>query len=162
MSFEEASEPGPPIMVQGARPLLEGILFRILGAGMLCRIDVGPWPRYTPLWPAICQTPGEISQCLDELANIPADDTSAAAVFPVEFWLFPLDRAADIEELLEAYVEEPMSWCLWRRLLNSGIVWVSLFQDKCSVATDCERVDRVFGWVKEALVQSGIPFRWEE
>lgn len=153
---EEARRAGapPPMLALGADLLIE-LSSSLLDRGTVARIDLptdltGLWD-----WPKRqLRSADDIRMAFDDLQERASDSSFDA--FPVQLWFLPLDNAYKLDEAVSAFVDRPDSSDLWNGLVESGAVRISVTDDTCSLASNCEFFTTASELIAQAISKSGL------
>jgi hypothetical protein len=149
----------PDLMLTVGIDFLGQLLGRFVRAGMECRVDGGVSAWEPPLEPIRCQGTGDLAKCIEGLRSMMPTPTWNA--YPISIWAFPRAVAAEANAQIDEFREDRESWVLWRRIMNLGALYVTVVEDRCSLAFDCENWDLIRAWVEEAIARTGLGAQWD-
>lgn len=148
----------PDLMLTIGIPFLQSMLTSVLTGGMVCRVDRAEGDYMPRLDPIRCGSVAQVEGCVEALQAMMPTPTWEA--YPISIWAIPRDVVHDVDGYIERLRDERDSLKLWWQIINAGTLRMSVVEDVCSMAFDCDQWDHVQEWVEVAIGRMGLPARW--
>jgi hypothetical protein len=110
----------------------------------------------------LCRSAADTARALDTYGTLAvAASARDGREVPLIVWAIPTSDESFAFGSLEDLRSAPQDRWRWRKALQAGIVTLTLYADTCTLAFDCDHVDRIGRVLRNALhVSPGVAVTW--
>lgn len=149
----------PELMLTIGIGFLRSLVAVFLRNGRACRLEGSELADRSWLESFRCDFLADLPGCMERLAAMTRSSGSDA--YPILIWVMPVDFTWQIDAAIAEFRGMRTSWSLWRQIIDSGVLRLTVSESTCSVAFSCEQFDQCRRWIEEAVEHSSLPARWQ-
>lgn len=155
--LEDLYEPGPSLTLTVGAAFVRELMLRLVEAGRRFLVTVPSQATISGSFPAICDTPADVEDLLGLLSS--QARKSGPHLHPVHAWGL-LDRNRQEAWLVTEFARDPDDESLWRKLLDKGVMQLTIGEDSCELFVNCDDMDNTLAMVRKALKTVPFPVYW--